>query len=214
MYSHLLCLDHCTFVKQKAGRSDYAFHAYSEVCQFVYCLLIRSRKVSSLPALNDWESYMEPSKLQAFEKVSTDDFLQNYEFGAELHRSNTDEAREFRNRCREFVDRLVDVILGQQVVSSDFFQGLYCFCPEQFCPLRATTSMSFSCSLVWFAFSSDVAVSPAVMHSRVVRSSPHSSSMLGRGIRSQSEVRSRSKMLLSICFRTTVSCLGEASSGY
>ena len=130
MYSRLLCLDHCTFVKQKAGRSDYAFHAYSEVCQFVYCLLIRSRKVSSLSALNDWESYMEPSKLQAFEKVSTDDFLQSYEFGAELHRSNTDEAREFRNRCREFVDRLVDVILGQQVVSSDFFQGLYCFCPE------------------------------------------------------------------------------------
>ena len=73
---------------------------------------------------------MEPNKLQAFEKVSTDDFLQSYEFGAELHRSNTDEAREFRNRCREFVDRLVDVILGQQVVSSDFFQGLYCFCPE------------------------------------------------------------------------------------
>ena len=130
MYSRLLCLDHCTFVKQKAGRSDYAFHAYSEVCQFVYCLLIRSRKVSSLSALNDWESYMEPSKLQAFEKVSTDDFLQSYDFGAELHRSNTDEAREFRNRCRAFVDRLVDVILGQQVVSSDFFQGLYCFCPE------------------------------------------------------------------------------------
>ena len=37
---------------------------------------------------------------------------------------------EFRNRCREFVDRLVDVILGQQVVSSDFLQRLYCFCPE------------------------------------------------------------------------------------
>ena len=82
------------------------------------------------------------------------------------------------------------------------------------CFLRATTSMSFSCSLVWFAFLSDVAVSPAVMHSRVVRSSPHSSSMLGRVIRSHSEVRSRSKMLLSICFRTTVSCHGEASSGY
>ena len=130
MYSRLLCLDHCTFVKQKAGRSDYAFHAYSEVCQFVYCLLVRSRKVSRMPALNDWESHMDPSKLQAFEKISTDDFLHNYEFGAELHRSNTSEAREFRNRCREFVDRLVDVILEQQVVSSDFFQGLYCFCPE------------------------------------------------------------------------------------
>ena len=73
---------------------------------------------------------MEPSKLDAFEKTSSDDFLKNHEFGVELHRSNTDVMCEFRNRCREFVDRLVDVILGQQVVSSDFLQGLYCFCPE------------------------------------------------------------------------------------
>ena len=29
-----------------------------------------------------------------------------------------------------FVDRLVDVILGQQVISADFFMGVYCFCPE------------------------------------------------------------------------------------
>ena len=212
MYSRLLCLDHCTFVKQKAGRSDYAFHAYSEVCQFVYCLLIRSRKVSSLPALNDWESYMEPSKLQAFEKVSTDDFLQNYEFGAELHRSNTGEAREFRNRCREFVTGWWTSSWISRLCPRISSRGCIAFALS--CSLRATTSMSFSCSLVWFAFLSDVAVSPAVMHSRVVRSSSHSSSMLGRGIRSQSEVRSRSKMLLSICFRTTVSCHGEASSGY
>ena len=73
---------------------------------------------------------MEPSKLDSLEKVSSDDFLKNHEFGVELHRSNTDVVCEFRNRCREFVDRLVDVIVGQQVVSSDFLQGLYCFCPE------------------------------------------------------------------------------------
>ena len=73
---------------------------------------------------------MEPSKLDSFEKISSDDFLKNHEFGVELHRSNTDVMCEFRNRCREFVDRLVDVILGQQVVSYDFLQGLCCFCPE------------------------------------------------------------------------------------
>ena len=73
---------------------------------------------------------MDSSKLESFEKISSDDFLTNHEFGAELHRSSTGEVCEFRNRCREFVDRLVDVILSQQVVSSDFLQGLYCFCPE------------------------------------------------------------------------------------
>ena len=73
---------------------------------------------------------MDSSKLERFEKVSNEDFLKNHEFEVELHRSNTGEACEFRNRCREFVDHLVGVILGQQVVSSDFLQGLYCFCPE------------------------------------------------------------------------------------
>ena len=143
--SSLLCLDHCTFVKQRAGRGGYAFHAYSEICQFVYCLLVRSRKVSSLPPLNDWDSYMEPSKLDAFEKASSDDSLKNHEFGVELHRSNTDVMCEFRNRCREFVDRLVDVILGQQVVSSDFLQGCIAFAPN--CSSKVTIVMSSSCSL-------------------------------------------------------------------
>ena len=122
----LLCLDHCTFKKQKYGRADTSFHAYSEVCQFVYCLLSRSWKLSGLSKLNDWESHMDPSKLDSFEKISSDDFLVNHDFGIELHRSNTSGACEFRNRCSEFADRLVDVILNQQVVFSDFLQGLYC----------------------------------------------------------------------------------------
>ena len=73
---------------------------------------------------------MDPSKLDSIEKISSDDFLVNNDFGVELHRSNTSGACEFRNRCREFVDRLVDVILNQQLASFDCFQGLYCFCPE------------------------------------------------------------------------------------
>ena len=125
-----LYLDDCTFKKQKTGRVDYAFHAYNEVCHFIYCLLPRSRVVSGLPQMDDWEAYMDPSKLKNLEKISSEDFLKSYEFGTELHRANTGELCEFRNRCREFVDHLVDVILAQQVVSSDFFQGLYCFCPE------------------------------------------------------------------------------------
>ena len=175
----------------------------------MYCVLVRSRKVSSLPPLNDWYSYMEPSKLDAFEKA--DDFLKNHEFGVELHRSNADVMCEFRYRCREFVDRLVDVILGQQVVSSDFLQGLYCFC--SICSWKVTIVMSSNCSLGWFACSSVVAVSLAKMPSQVVRSSPHLLSMLGRGIENQRKVQSRSKMSPSICSLITASCSGEVWSG-
>ena len=126
----ICCLDRCTFKKQLSGRKDYGFHCYVEVCQFVYCLLSRTRVVSDLPELHDWAAFMDSSKIAAFKKVDTADFLLNYEFGMELQRGTTGELREFRNRCREFMDRLVDVLLECNVVASDFPQGVYSFCPE------------------------------------------------------------------------------------
>ena len=124
------CLDRCTFKKQLSGRKDYGFHCYMEVCQFAYCLLSRTRVVSELPELNDWAAYMDASKIECFKKIDSSDFLLNYEFGEELQRGTTGELQEFRNRCREFMDRLVDVILECYVVASDFLQGVYSFCPE------------------------------------------------------------------------------------
>ena len=38
--------------------------------------------------------------------------------------------QEFRNRCREFIDCLVDVLLETNLSSSDFLQGVHAFCPE------------------------------------------------------------------------------------
>ena len=124
------CLERCTFKKQLTGRADYGFHCYMEICQFVYCLLSRTRVLSSLPELNDWAAYMDTEKVASFKKIDTADFLLNHEFGVELQRGTTGELTEFRNRCREFMDRLVDVLLENNLVSSDFLQGAYCFCPE------------------------------------------------------------------------------------
>ena len=124
------CLDRCTFKKQLSGRVDYGFHCYMEICQFVYCLLSRTRVLSSLPELNDWAAYMDSEKIASFKKVDTADFLLSYEFGEEFQRGTTGELKEFRNRCREFMDPLVDVLLENNLVSSDFLQGSYCFCPE------------------------------------------------------------------------------------
>ena len=124
------CLDRCTFKKQLSGREDYGFHCYMEICQFVYCLLSRTRQNSGLPELHDWETYMDVSKIEAFKKIDTADFLLSHDFGEELQRGKTGEMQEFRNRCREFMDRLVDVLLESNLVSSDFLQGAYSFCPE------------------------------------------------------------------------------------
>ena len=62
--------------------------------------------------------------------MSTDDFLTSHEFGEELRRCGTESAREFLNRSREFIDRLVDLILEFLLVSADLLQGVYAFCPE------------------------------------------------------------------------------------
>ena len=123
-------LDFCTFKKQLSGRDDYCFHGYSELCSFVYCLLSRTRKLTNLPELSDWEKYMDCDELSGFEKFDTEDFLLNWEFGEELQQGGTSEIRDFRNQSREFLDGLVDVILSLNWVSSEVTQGLYSFCPE------------------------------------------------------------------------------------
>ena len=48
----------------------------------------------------------------------------------EMSQSSHSEVCDFRNRCREFVDHLFNVLLAQHVLSADFFCGIYCFCPE------------------------------------------------------------------------------------
>ena len=130
-YWSVYCVsDSCSFKKQLACRPDYGFHGYMEVCQFVYCLLSRSRKLGSLPSLDACEEYMDPSKLKAYENVAAADFLCNHEFGAVLRRHKSGESQVFRGLCGKFMDRLVTVILSQQSVTGDLPQGIYSFCPE------------------------------------------------------------------------------------
>ena len=124
-----MCLDAVCFKKQQQRRADYGFHAYMELCQLVYCLLSRSRHVSSLLNVNAWEEYMDVSKLSQFEVIPTAEFLQNYDFGAMLREFKGSEGRDFQDRCREFIDRFVELILAQQAASSEFTSGLFCFCP-------------------------------------------------------------------------------------
>ena len=73
---------------------------------------------------------MDASKVTKLEKTATSEFLLNDAFGVELSQSTNCEVCYFRNRCREFVDHLVNVLLAQHVLSADFFYGISCFCPE------------------------------------------------------------------------------------
>ena len=101
-----------------------------ELGQFLYCLLTQSRKTSSLPDINSWDESMDREKVASFAKVGDADFLRSCEFGTTLRRKNGSEFKDFRSRCGRFIDSLVDADLSQLLVSSEFLQGVYCFCPE------------------------------------------------------------------------------------
>ena len=96
-----VCLfpDHRVFKKQLSGRTDYGFHSYGELCDFVYCLLTQTRRVADLPVLSDWDAYMDSSRVAALGKIDVDDFLANHPFGDALRRAYTGEVRDVRSRC-------------------------------------------------------------------------------------------------------------------
>ena len=69
------------FEKMSPARKDYAFHGYGELCNFIYCLLLKTRVTSKLPGIMEWEDYMDVQKLGRFPVAPIDGFLKNYEFG-------------------------------------------------------------------------------------------------------------------------------------
>ena len=117
------------FEKLQQARQDYVFHSYGEICNFIYCVLLKTRVGADLPGIHDWEAYMDSSKLDAFRSLPIEEFLISYPFGKELAAGKTSEIRELRVKCRIFLDHLVVVLLRNVAVTSQLCQGLYSFCP-------------------------------------------------------------------------------------
>ena len=117
------------FGKMEKGRSDYAFHCYGEMCNFVYCLLLKTRVSTSLPGIHEWEEYMDVEKVKAFPSIPDDEFLENYELGRLLNEKKTSNFTTFRVRCREFLDCLVVTLLKNPSATSAVSKGIYSFCP-------------------------------------------------------------------------------------
>ena len=72
---------------------------------------------------------MDVQKLSRFPVAPIDGFLKNYEFGKMLAAGKTSEFVTFRQRCREFIDRVVVLLLKTSAATSVVSKGLYSFCP-------------------------------------------------------------------------------------
>ena len=73
---------------------------------------------------------MSAEAISSFPVVAPDAFLANDDFGKTLMVRTTGELPEFRSRCRQFLDRLIVVIVGSVSVTSGVSRCLHSFCPE------------------------------------------------------------------------------------
>ena len=73
---------------------------------------------------------MDVEKVAEFPPAPIESFLENCDFDRLLSAGKTSGVLEFRVHCKEFLDRLVFVILKNPAVSSRVARGFSCFCPE------------------------------------------------------------------------------------
>ena len=73
---------------------------------------------------------MDVAAVSAFPSILINEFLINHEFRKLLSEGKTSEFVTFRLRCREYIDRLIVMLLKNSSATSAISEGLYSFCPE------------------------------------------------------------------------------------
>ena len=81
LYDFRCVSDHNKYTKLRQARKDYSFHEYGELCNFIYCLLMKTLVTGSLPDILEWEKYMSVDAVSIFPVACMDSFLENDDFG-------------------------------------------------------------------------------------------------------------------------------------
>ena len=91
---------------------------------------MKTCEINALPSIHQWEEYMNVESVERFPSVPIDCFLGSYDLGKELAAGKTSESREFRVKCKEFLDQLIVMVLRHGSVTSGVSRGLSSFCSE------------------------------------------------------------------------------------
>ena len=109
--------------------ADQCYHAFGELARFVYCLLQKIKKASSLPLVEQWEEYVVPIHWR-FPAIDEKDFLVNTRVMAALDNVGSQYLqKEFRRDARWFLENFVNCVLSTVASRSVIGQGLSCFRP-------------------------------------------------------------------------------------
>ena len=110
--------------------ADQGYHAFGELPRFIYCLLQKIKKASSLPLVEQWEEYVVPNHSR-FPANDEKKFLERTRVMAALGKVCSHYLqKEFRRDARRFLEDFVNCVLSTVAARSIIGQGLSCFCPK------------------------------------------------------------------------------------
>ena len=109
--------------------ADKGYHALGELARFVYCLLQKIKKASSLPLEEQWERYVVRNHSR-FPAIDDKDFLAGTRVMAALYKIGSHYLqKEFRRNARRFLENFVNCVLSTVASRSIIGQCLSYFCP-------------------------------------------------------------------------------------
>ena len=109
--------------------ADQGYHAFGELARFVYCLLQKTKRASSLPLVEQWEEYVVANHSR-FAPVDDKHFLQGTRVMAALGKVGSPYLqKEFGRDARRFLEEFLNCVLATVASRSVIGQGLSCFCP-------------------------------------------------------------------------------------
>ena len=92
--------------------ADQGYHAFGELARFVYCLLQKIKKASSLPLVEQWEVYVVP-KPSRFPAIDDKNFLVSTRVMVALGKVGCHFLQtEFRRDARRVLEDLVNCVLS------------------------------------------------------------------------------------------------------
>ena len=109
--------------------ADQGNHAFGELVGFVYCLLQKIKKASSLSLVEQWGEHVVPNQSR-FPAVDNKNFLAGTRVMAALDKVGGHYLRpQFRREARRFLEEFVNCVSSTVASRSVIGQGLSCFCP-------------------------------------------------------------------------------------
>ena len=109
--------------------ADQGYHAFRELARFIYGLLQKIKKTSSLPLVEQWEAYVVPNHSR-FAPIDDKHFLEGTSVMAAVGKVGSHYLqKEFRRDARRFLEDFLSCVLSTVASRSVIGQGLSCFCP-------------------------------------------------------------------------------------